>query len=284
MVRLFYGRQSSDALSLKKFTLEECLRHGNGVKKMDATVNGWGKKTKVVIQCGGKGTRLRPYTMVLPKPLMPVRSQPVLELLIKWLRRSDVREVYITTGYLGSIIKSYCGDGSRWDIKITYTDEREPLGTIGPLSLLREELDSTFMVINGDVLTDLNVNRFLQSHRQSGAMVTVATENRKTQMDFGVIEVADGRITSFKEKPCQNNLVSMGIYIMESEVFRHIPKGVPFGFDDLAHCLLANDEHIHTFQHEGLWLDIGRIDDFQTAQTLMWDEQAPAHESLQSVA
>lgn len=222
--------------------------------------------------------------MVLPKPLMPVRSQPVLELLIKWLRRNDVRDVYITTGYLGHLIRSFCGDGQQWDMSIRYTHEREPLGTIGPLNMLRDELDSTFMVINGDVLTDLNITRFLHCHRQSGAIVTVATENRKTQMDFGVIEADQGRITSFKEKPSQSNLVSMGIYFMEPKVFHHIPRGLPFGFDDLALCLLARDEHIHTYRHEGLWLDIGRIDDFQTAQTLAWDDQAPAYESLQSVA
>ena len=144
---------------------------------------------KVVIQCGGKGTRLRPYTMVLPKPLMPVRSQPVLELLMKWLRRNDVRDVYITTGYLGHIIKSFCGDGRQWDMRITYTEEAEPLGTIGPLSMLRDELDSTFMVINGDVLTDLNIGAFADCHRRSGAMVTVAMAKRKTLMDFGVLEV-----------------------------------------------------------------------------------------------
>jgi len=239
---------------------------------------------KVVIQCGGKGTRLRPYTMVLPKPLMPVQSQPVLELLIKWLRRNDVRDIYITTGHLGHIIKSFCGDGSQWDMTIRYTEEAQPLGTIGPLSMLREELTSTFMVINGDVLTDLSIRGFLACHRRNGAMVTVATENRRTQMDFGVIEAENDRMTDFREKPCLTNLVSMGIYCMEPTIFQHIPSGVPFGFDDLAHCLLSRGQHVHTYRHEGLWLDIGRIDDFQSAQMLDWDDQAPAREPLQSVA
>jgi mannose-1-phosphate guanylyltransferase len=222
--------------------------------------------------------------MVLPKPLMPVRSQPVLELLIKWLRRNDVRDVYITTGYLGHIIKSFCDDGRRWDMSIRYTEETQPLGTIGPLSMLRDELDSTFMVINGDVLTDLSIRAFAACHRQNGAMVTVATENRRTQMDFGVIEVEGGRVTSFREKPSLSNVVSMGIYCMEPTVFQHIPNGVPFGFDDLAYCLLSRGEHIHTYRHEGLWLDIGRIDDFKSAQTLDWDDQAPARDPLPSFA
>src|ERR1700741_2595072 len=105
---------------------------------------------KAVIQSGGKGTRLRPYTMVLPKPLMPVGSKPVLELLLQWLRRNGTRDAYITTGHLGPLIRSFCGDGRQWDLRITYTEETEPLGTVGALSLLHNELDSTFFVVNGD--------------------------------------------------------------------------------------------------------------------------------------
>lgn len=239
---------------------------------------------KAVIQCGGKGTRLRPYTMVLPKPLMPIQSKPVLELLIKWLRRNDVREVYITTGYLSHIIKSFCGEGQQWDMKITYTEESEPLGTIGPIAMLREQLDSTFMVINGDVLTDLSIGAFAACHANSGAMVTVATAQRETTMDFGLIESVDGRVTSFREKPSFVNQMSMGIYCMEPSVMKHIPRGVPFGFDDLAYCLLGLGERLQTYQHNGLWLDIGRVEDFQKAQSLEWDEQAPAHEHMVFVA
>ena len=112
---------------------------------------------KAVIQCGGRGSRLQPYTTVLPKPLMPIGTKPILELLLKWLRRNGIRDVYITTGYLGDLIRSYCGDGRQWDLRIEYTEEREPLGTMGALALLRDKLDSTFLVLNGDVLTDLNL-------------------------------------------------------------------------------------------------------------------------------
>ena len=235
---------------------------------------------KAVIQCGGQGTRLRPYTMVLPKPLMPVQSQPVLELLLKWLRRNDLREIYITTGYLGHLIKSFCGDGLRWDLRIRYTDEPAPLGTVGPLSLLRNELDSTFLVINGDVLTDLILNGFARYHHRTNGVVTVATMLRQTRMDFGVIEQKDGRISSFKEKPILSNLVSMGIYCMEPTVLQYIPSGVPFGFDDLILCLLRRDVPTHSYIHEGIWLDIGRIDDFHTAQELDWDVQSPPFERV----
>ena len=123
---------------------------------------------KAVVQCGGKGTRLRPYTSILPKPLMPIGSRPVLELLLKWLRRNGIQEVFITTGYLGSLIRSFCSDGQQWNMKINYTHEIEPLGTIGPLSLLRDQLKEPFLVLNGDVLTDLSLNRFVKCHRRHG--------------------------------------------------------------------------------------------------------------------
>jgi mannose-1-phosphate guanylyltransferase len=239
---------------------------------------------KAVIQCGGKGTRLRPYTMILPKPLMPVGSRPVLELLLKWLRRNDAREIYITTGYLGHLIRSFCGDGHQWDTSITYTEESEPLGTIGPLSLLRNELDATFMVFNGDVLTDLSLGAFAAYHQQHGALVTVATTVRKTKMDFGIIEQGDGRIMQFREKPVFSHLVSMGIYCMEPEVLDYIPHGVPFGFDDLIFCLLSRGLPTYTFGHNGLWMDIGRVEDFQSAQELAWDDQLPAFEAVDAGA
>jgi NDP-sugar pyrophosphorylase family protein len=233
---------------------------------------------KVVIQCGGKGTRLRPYTMILPKPLMPIGSRPVLELLIKWLRRNGADEVYITTGYLGHLIRTVCGNGSQWDLRIHYTEEKEPLGTIGPLSMLREHLDSTFLVINGDVLTDLSLSGFVKFHRQQSSGLTVATATRTIKMDFGLIEETDCEITQFREKPILSHLVSMGVYCMEPKILEYVPAGVPFGFDDLVLCMLGRGARVCTFRHDGMWLDVGRVEDFQKAQELAWDEQSPAFE------
>jgi NDP-sugar pyrophosphorylase family protein len=234
---------------------------------------------KAVIQSGGRGTRLRPYTMILPKPLMPVGSKPVLELLLKWLRRNSIRDVYITTGYLGNLIQGVCGDGSQWDLDIRYTEEQEPLGTIGPLTLLREELDSTFLVINGDVLTDLNLAAFVASHRKHAAALTIATATRTTRMDFGVIEDAGGTVIHFMEKPSLTHVVSMGVYCMEPDVLEHIPEGVPFGFDDLMSCMLLRGARVRTFPHHGFWLDIGRVEDFQKAQDLAAEDTPPAFET-----
>jgi len=234
---------------------------------------------KAVIQCGGRGTRLQPYTTVLPKPLMPIGARPILELLLKWLRRNGIRDVFITTGYLGHLIRSYCGDGRQWDLKIEYTEEREPLGTMGALGLLRDRLDSTFLVLNGDVLTDLNLNALAAHHRIHGAGLTVATVSRNIRVDFGLIEETDCRVVRFREKPTLTHLVSMGVYCLEPELVQHIPCGVPFGFDDLMFRMLEYGLPVATFLHKGFWLDIGRLEDFQRAQEIGCDHEVPAYET-----
>jgi mannose-1-phosphate guanylyltransferase len=234
---------------------------------------------KAVIQSGGKGMRLRPYTMILPKPLMPVGAQPVVELLLKWLRRYGAHEAYITTGHLGHLIRSYCGDGAQWGLQIKYTEEKEPLGTVGALSLLRNELDSTFLVLNGDILTDLNLNAFVAAHRKNGAALTVATTRRFIQVDFGVLEDEEGWVTQFREKPRLTYLVSTGIYCMEASILDLIPTGISFGFDDLMNCMLQRDLPVRVFLHSGLWLDIGSVDDFRKAQEIAWDDASPAFDT-----
>lgn len=237
---------------------------------------------KAVIQCGGKGTRLLPHTSILPKPLMPIGSRPVLELVLKWLRRNGIKDVFITTGYLGHLIRSVCGDGSQWNMRITYTQEVEPLGTIGPLSLVREHLDEPFLVLNGDVLTDLNLNQLVSWHRRHDGTLTIATANRPTKMDFGVIEEVNGRVTEFREKPELSHLVSMGIYCMDPAVLDRIPSGVPFGFDDLMFQMIEEGISVNVFKHNGMWLDIGRVEDFVKAQDIPWDEQSPAFAAVRA--
>lgn len=234
---------------------------------------------KTVIQSGGKGTRLRPYTMVLPKPLMPVGTKPVLDLLLRWLRRNGTDHAYVTTGHLGHLIRSFCGDGRQWALRITYTAELEPLGTVGALSLLHDDLDSTFLMVNGDVLTDLNLNAFVAAHRRHGGMLTIATSRRQVPIDFGILEEHGGQVAAFREKPILTHLVSTGIYCMEPSVLEFIPSGVPFGFDDLMYCLLGRGIPVHTFEHNGLWLDIGRIEDFHKAQEMAWDDDIPAFDT-----
>ena len=221
---------------------------------------------KAVIQAGGEGSRLRPYTFVLPKPLMPVGDIAVIEMLLIWLRKWGIKETYITTGYLGHLIQALCNDGCKWDMKINYTVETEPLSTMGPLRLLDGKLDETFLTLNGDLISDIDLRAFTSFHKASGGLVTVAVTDKEVKVDFGVLESEKDVITEFKEKPVMKFKVSMGIYCMEPQILELIPRGVPFGFDDLMHEMLDQKLPVSTYQHNGLWLDIGREEDFRIAQ------------------
>jgi NDP-sugar pyrophosphorylase family protein len=225
------------------------------------------KDIKAVIMAGGRGTRLRPYTFVLPKPLMPVGDQPVIEILLKWLRRWGVKKVFITTGYLGHLIPIVCGNGDQWDMEIIYSQETEPLGTIGPLRLIQHHLTETFLVLNGDLIKNLDLGAFSAFHQQHGDFITIAVTQKPVTLDLGVLENHNnGQLTGFREKPTLEFQVSMGIYCMEPGVLDLIPKGVPFGFDNLMYEMLACNLPVHLYRHEGLWMDIGRQEDFCRAQ------------------
>lgn len=230
---------------------------------------------KAVIQAGGQGARLKPYTLVLPKPLMPVGEYPIIEILLKWLRRSGISDIYVTTGYLGHLIKAFCGDGTQWDCNIQYSEEHEPLGTIGPLNQLRKQLDETFLVLNGDLLTDLDMYKFCDFHRHHGGLLTVGTTNKKVKVDLGVLQtnINSDCVASFKEKPSFDYKVSMGIYCMEPEIMQFVPQGIPFGFDDLMHAMLMKKEQIHVYQHTGVWMDIGRPEDYSNAQKMLQENE-----------
>ena len=222
---------------------------------------------KAVINAGGKGTRLRPYTFILPKPLVPVGEIPVIEILFQWLRRSDVTEVYITTGYLSHLIQAVCGDGSKWDMSIHYVHEDKPLSTVAPLQLIgAEKLNDTFLMLNGDIITDLNLRDFISFHKSHNGILSIAYTQKTTQSEFGVLEVNQNQVTNFKEKPKFSFPVSMGVYCLEPSIFEYIPKNVAFGFDDLMYSLIDKNIYAYAFEHAGLWMDIGRPEDYQKAQ------------------
>ena len=221
---------------------------------------------KAVIQAGGKGVRLHPYTLLLPKPLMPVGDLPVIEVLLKWLRRWGIKQMFITTGHLGQLIRTLCGDGSQWGIEIVYCEEPEPLGTIGPLRLLKKHLQETFLTLNGDLITDLNLRDLKTYHRQKRGLITVAVTEKTIKADLGILETDDGLMTGFREKPSMKFYASTGIYCMEPGILDIIPQGVPFGFDDLMNAMIEEDSPVYVYKHDGLWLDIGREEDFRHAQ------------------
>ena len=222
---------------------------------------------KAVILAGGKGARLQPYTLVVPKPLVPVGGMPVIELIIKRLSRFGLDELIVTVGYLADLIKAVCGDGSRWGVHIEYSHEPEPLGTIGPLRLISDTLTETFLVVNGDTITDVDFDQLVRFHYQKNALATIAATRRSVQIELGVLNAnSDGSLFGFHEKPCHEYVASMGLYVFEPAILEFIPEAGAFGFDDLVHCFLAAEAPVYVYHHPDYWLDIGIKSDLERAQ------------------
>ncbi|MEW2517331.1 sugar phosphate nucleotidyltransferase [Actinacidiphila alni] len=219
-----------------------------------------------VILAGGKGVRLRPYTTALPKPLVPIGdSHAILEIVLRQLAGSGFRRCTIAIGHLGNIIRAYVGDGSQWGLEVDYVTEDSPLGTMGPLLTMLDQLPEHFLVMNGDVLTDLDFGAVLGQHRDSGAPLTIATYARTVSIDFGVLSTDDGRVVAFTEKPSMDYRVSMGVYGVSRSTLHRFTPGLPLGFDEVVLALLAAGEQPRAFDFDGYWLDIGRPDDYDRA-------------------
>jgi NDP-sugar pyrophosphorylase family protein len=220
---------------------------------------------RAVILAGGKGTRLVPYTNVFPKPLVPIGDMPILEVVIRQLCHHGFTHITLAIGHLATLMQTFCRDGSQYGIKIDYAVEDKPLGTAGPLVFI-QGLDETFLVMNGDILTTLSYTDLLEYHRRTGAIATIAMHKRSIKIDLGVIQLnGNNRIKGYIEKPLYNYDVSMGVYIFEPRVLRHIPAGSYFDFPNLVHRLLENGEAIAGYPYDGYWLDIGRPDDYAQA-------------------
>lgn len=219
-----------------------------------------------VILAGGRGVRLRPYTTSLPKPLMPIGDEfSILDIVLTQLAQRGFESATLAIGYLGNLIRSYVGDGSRWGMSVDYATENSPLGTIGPVLQILDRLPAHFLVMNGDVLTDLDYADLLTQHVNDSAPLTVATYQREVKIDFGVLAAEDKRIVDFTEKPTLTYRVSMGVYGMSRRTLENYPSGVPLGFDELVLDLLASNRPPREFSFDGYWLDIGRPDDYDRA-------------------
>ncbi len=222
-----------------------------------------------VLLAGGLGSRLAPFTAVIPKPLVPIGERDsIAEVVLRQLAHHGFERAIISIGYLGHLIKAVIGDGSRYGLEVTYVSEDQPLGTVGPLRLVADQLPETFLLLNGDVLTDLDFGGLLAAHSASDRTLTVATYPRNVKIDLGVLDTdASGQVVGFREKPTYDFYVSMGVYAMHRRVLDLIPADRGFGFDDLMHLLLERNDAIGTFDWgQGRWLDIGRHDDFAQAQ------------------
>ncbi|HXM72002.1 MAG TPA: sugar phosphate nucleotidyltransferase [Candidatus Dormibacteraeota bacterium] len=236
---------------------------------------------RAVILAGGKGTRLAPYTANFPKPLMPLGDMPVVEVLIRRLAAYGITDITLTLGHLAELVKAYFGHrrGLEDLVNLRFVEEDEPTGTAGSLALI-DGLDQTFLTMNGDILTDLDFDDLIRFHREKGADLTIATHERRVKLDLGVIELdGDRRVRGYREKPESVHHVSMGIYVYEPRVLERIEKGVYLDFPSLVLKLLAEGRPVWSFVTDCLWLDIGRPDDYATAQQMF----AESRETFMSV-
>lgn len=230
---------------------------------------------KVVILAGGKGTRLRPYTYLMPKPMLPVNQKPMLEHIIESLAEQGFKDIYITVGYLGYQIKNYFGNGSRWGVNIKYAEEDKPLGNAGSLNAIKKELENeTFLVIAGDNLSNINYNRFLDYHKEKGGAATIALIENETKIEFGLADLDEksGEIMKFIEKPTLKHFAATMIYALEPEVLEHIEEGKDFA-KDVFPALLEEGKKIYGYVHRDYWMDVGRIKDYQLANNGQIDLQ-----------
>jgi NDP-sugar pyrophosphorylase family protein len=222
---------------------------------------------KAIILAGGKGTRLAPYTTVFPKPLMPIDGMPILEVIVKQLAHFRIRDLMFTVSRQSEpLLSAYFGNGSQYGVRILYSKEERPLGTAGPLSLI-PDLPDTFLVMNGDILTTLNYQRLIQYHRRQKGMVTIAMNQKRIQLELGVMEFDRRyRLTQYIEKPALSYSVSMGIYVFERKVLEWITPKRYLDFPELIQRLIRQNKKVLCYPSKDFWLDIGRHEDYEEAQ------------------
>jgi NDP-mannose synthase len=223
---------------------------------------------KTIILAGGKGRRLVPYTTIFPKPLVPIGDRPVLEIIVRQLVSQGFGNIVLSIGHLGELIEAYFQNGHRNipGLSLEYFRESLPLGTAGSLAMIHP-LDETFLVMNGDILTNLDYRKLVEFHKKSGASLTIAMHQKEIQTDLGVLETNEfGELTSYREKPLYTFDVSMGVYVYEPSVLAYIEKGEYLDFPDLVKRLLRNKIRVVGFPSEDYWLDIGRREDYELAQ------------------
>lgn len=220
---------------------------------------------KAVILAGGKGTRLSPYTKVLPKPLMPIGDMPILEVILRQIKLAGINDVVLTVGHLSELLRTFFQDGSRLGLSISYNYEDSPLGTAGPIAFV-PDLEETFLVMNGDVLSTLPLGELIEFHKTQKAIATIATHHRRVKVDLGVIQWnGNAHVTGYIEKPTYDYSVSMGIYVFEPKVLNYIPRGEYYDFPDLVKKLIEVGETVAGYRFDGYWQDLGRPDDYESA-------------------
>ena len=227
-----------------------------------------------VILAGGKGTRLKPFTMTIPKPLLPLGDVPILEVVLRQLAAAGVLRIVVTLGHMAPLFVAGIGDGSRFGLHIDYCFEDEPLGTAGPIRLVRD-LENDFLVMNGDLLTTLDFGDLIHTHVRHGAWGTISLHRREVKIDYGVVEkTPDGRLSNYIEKPTIPYHVSMGINVLSRRCMDFIPASGPFQMPDLMLAMHRAGKPVLCYETDCYWQDIGRFDDYQQASADFVDTQS----------
>jgi NDP-sugar pyrophosphorylase family protein len=221
---------------------------------------------KAVILAGGLGTRLKPFTEVIPKPLLPIGEKAVLEIQIEHLKKHGFDEIILATNYKSNYIENFFGDGSRYGVRLLISREEKPLGTVGPLSLLKSKLTEPFVVMNGDVLSNINFTNFYEFANKKNTLLSLSIKKIIMPYDFGNIFFNDDFVLGIEEKPDIVTFALAGIYIMKPGIFDLIPENTYFGMDKLIKNMLSEKLPISKYELSEYWLDIGRIDDYAIAQ------------------
>jgi NDP-sugar pyrophosphorylase family protein len=220
---------------------------------------------QAIVLAGGKGTRLRPYTTVLPKPLVPVGEKPICEIIVRQLVAAGFDEIVFAVSHLADLIQAFFGDGAKWGARIRYSFEDPPLGTAGPIAMI-DDLEGAFLVMNGDVLTNLDYAALMADHGRRGAIATLTTYRKDVPVTLGVVEVSpEGRLVKYTEKPTLQYQASMGIYVLGRRVLEFLPRGQRMDLPDLMQTLVQRGEHVHCHAFDGEWFDIGRPEDYEEA-------------------
>jgi len=229
---------------------------------------------RAVILAGGRGTRLRPYTVVLPKPLMPIGDYPILEVIVRQLVQGGFDRITLAVNHQAELLRAFFGDGSRWSVAIDYSQENQTLSTMGPLRLIAD-LPEDFLVMNGDVLTDLSFAELLDEHARAHRSFTISAHRRVQKIEYGVLQTdTESFLSGFSEKPEIPYLVSMGVYAVNRRVLEYIPPNVAYGFDSLMLDLMKGGRPAYVRSYNGYWLDIGRPDDYAEAIELFESKQS----------
>ncbi len=217
---------------------------------------------KAFVLCGGKGTRLRPYTYNIPKPMLTLGKRPILEFVVDNLKRSGIKEQIFTIGYLGDKIEGHFGNGERFGVDIAYLKEEKEMNTAGSIFPGKDAVKETFAVVMGDHLTTVNLRDMAEFHKRMGGIATIGLKRHGTPIEYGIAEVEDEKVVGFKEKPTIENLINAGIYIFEPEIFEYIEVGKDFA-KDVFPAILKDGKKINSYTFDEYWVDIGRLHDYE---------------------